>query len=94
MNKINMIVHTPTVNDYIKVVEYAIYCDVRWNSGHDKIFDDYWYKYKSNTCVNINTAGMNYNNFTYYFYMGEVILSIEKFHYETRYKKLVDMGFI
>lgn len=49
------VIHTPTLEDYIEVIKYAIDGGILWNDRRDKtIHEEYWSHHGSETCVNID----------------------------------------
>lgn len=46
-----IIVHTPTLEDYIKVVEWAIDQGIIWASRSRHVHKDFWEVYRSKICI-------------------------------------------
>lgn len=56
----NIAVHTPTVEDFIEVVEYFLDCGLEWRSTGRRLNDHHWNNYKQNTCVTIELNKITY----------------------------------
>lgn len=89
----DVVIHTPTIEDYVHLLKHALENGYEWNSGCRTVLEKYWDKYKSETCVNIRKEGLIFNRRTYYINNGYNIKSIEEFRYNFRYKELLH-GFI
>jgi hypothetical protein len=85
-----VIIRTPTVNEYIKVVEFFLNRGYIWRSTSIDIQEKWWYKYKSETCIIIANDIIAYCRRTYsfstinadiiYFYQYTRIYYMEKFN--------------
>lgn len=91
----NIIVHTPTLEDYIEVVKYAISIGINWihadNNNYIKI--DYWEDYREKTCININfyTECTTYSSYMFYTECFKKIISMEEFNREfNHWKKILE----
>lgn len=60
-----IIIHTPTIEDYIEVLEWALDQNMLWNSGNDSIHEDYWYVNESETYVIIKNEILSYSRGSY-----------------------------
>jgi len=55
-----VVIHTPTVEDYIEVVRWAVDQRMHWMSGSGYVHTDYWQHYFSDTCIMIEDNILSY----------------------------------
>lgn len=58
-------VYTPTIEDYIEVVKYALSIGLTWNSGASGIYPEQFEHYYPDTHVYIGNNELFYNNGSY-----------------------------
>jgi hypothetical protein len=80
-----MIIHTPTIDDFIEIVDWAFDQGIMWCSGSDSISESFWYKHNINTCVIIDKQ-LSYCRRAYAIvsYNKENILSMAEFHLKNK----------
>lgn len=59
-NKDAMIIHTPTLDDYTKVVKWAFSQNILWRNGDKVVNEDQWEYHESDTCIIINCGKLTY----------------------------------
>jgi len=75
----NKCIHTPTLEDYLFVVNWAIDQNIFWNNSNNRINEEYWEDYRSKTHIIIG-ACITYSNEAYAeSHYGEIIISTEEF---------------
>jgi len=95
-----MIIHTPTLEDYIEVIEWSLDKNFEWINGSRSINESQWETYRSKTCVVIDEDGLiSYNNVVYIddTYRIKYMLDMYKFHrlnkeyFVTKFAKKFDL---
>jgi len=80
----NIVVHTPTLEDYKRVVGECLKYKT-WNSGSREINESYWEYYKDKTCI--EPTKIRYYFFEFYSGKGYQILSTPEFFKRLGVKK-------
>ena len=86
----DLVVHTPTLEDYIRIITYLFSTGVAWSNGSTDIKREYWNLYKKNTCVHIRTrVGTCIPHAIYgcYTETGITTLSVNDFYSKCRCEK-------
>lgn len=77
-----IVVHTPTLEDFTEIVNYAFGCGYKWTDDcYNSLHPEFWKEYRWKTCISIITPyGMQYADLPYY--KGECfnILTMKDFY--------------
>lgn len=84
----NCIVHTPTKEDFIRVVKYVFANGGKWRDKQIRTNEDYWEEYKDQTCVQIREKKMSYSPKHYYLEENYQIISTNQFFGETEKEQI------
>lgn len=85
-----MIVHTPTLKDYITVSTYFLGIGYIWAEGFTKTVPEKWLRFKENTCVNYhiwntlngNTKQLTHCSYNYCAYNSIEVLDVYDFYHK------------
>lgn len=67
MNLNNIVIHTPTIGDYIGVVEYILECGYRWCGMHRaSVNESLWYEYEEDTCIEVKNDTIYIGDYDYF----------------------------
>ena len=72
----NIVIHTPTLEDYEDVVKYALSIGVKWANGSTSIYTEQWHTYKKVTCVHIFNTILLFSSYSYFVDESYQILDI------------------
>lgn len=87
------VIHTPTLKDYIKVIEWAFDQDMEWHDGGRSICEFYWEEYGSELCIIIRNGVLTFCRREYVISNYETdILSMKQFHKKTRVDSINKFG--
>lgn len=53
-DSIHTVIHTPTIEDYITVINWYLAQKITWATGNTNINEDYWNNHKENTCITVS----------------------------------------
>lgn len=91
----DIIIHTPTLEDWIEVVEYFLEQNIFWfGVPGNRIHENRWDTHRSWTCVRVNVIS-NFNRYlsfgSYGFYkgLGNVVSDMNVFHRRYGYNRNV-----
>jgi hypothetical protein len=90
-----IVISTPTVKDYIEVVEWALYYkDVKWQCGSRDINEKYWDRYIHDTCIMVKNNIITYCNKSFIFdhYKQVDIISILQFYKDNKESRVKMFG--
>jgi len=82
-----MVIHTPTIEDYITVINWCLDQKITWATGNTDINEDYWDSHREKTCIVISdvvtycSKGYVINN-----YNKDNIINMAQFYEHTKNK--------
>lgn len=67
-NKERLVIHTPKLENYMEVVEYALDCGYKWNglycyNTHESFWSD---RFRTETCVSVSEKLILFGSYEYY----------------------------
>ena len=83
----DIVIHTPTIEDYVEVVECAISEGAHWENESTDIEKYVWKRYKERTCVHIENSMIYYDVYSYYIGENFHILTMKEFNLKRKYEK-------
>ena len=85
-------VHTPTIENYIEVIEYALSVGMRWRVTGKIINTQYWHYWKHDTCVAIDYE-IHVSSISFVFgRLGKNVINMDNFyniHGLSNYKEIL-----
>jgi len=84
-----IIVHTPTLEDYIEVVQWFLDQGMTWRSASTDINKNYWYKYRHRTCIFVDNTIAYDDKIGLMQKYGSKIINMEQFRKTSRIRVLL-----
>jgi hypothetical protein len=82
-------IHTPTIEDFVEVVELSLYLGNRWRCGSTSIQENYWVNNGDSTCIIVKNGIITYCNKLYALVGPRYhIINMELFRYDNRKDRL------
>lgn len=90
---VNASIYTPTLEDFVEVVGYAIRNGFKWNNDSSEIKEEYWYIFENNTCIYLGLYNqgyyMYYNSYNHMLDRKKIPLSMKKFYSKLEYNNYI-----
>lgn len=77
-------IHTPYIEEFIDVAEYALNRGYFWNGGDYNICKMLWYDYKERTCINVEYGRIYYADYVFYIRYYKHVLEYRDFYTMTK----------
>jgi len=91
----DIVVSTPTFENYTEVIKYAITIGATWANGSKTIYKSIWTEYKENTCIRIKRNSLMYHNRKFYIYKNKNILTMNDFYsFKFRHKNTNNINYL
>lgn len=78
----DIVINTPAIEDYIHVVEFAMNNGVMWMTGEKRVFEEFWYESRTQTCLHIVNNRLRFDCAHNYLSEGYCVLSMQEFYHD------------
>lgn len=88
----DIVIFTPTINEYITVIEYYIRTGIIWCDGYTGVCKNCWFEYKQRTYVMIENHVLGYGDIGYLeldiYNQDILVLTMKEFYYKIKCIKI------